>query len=543
MHFHRLRAHHGSTPTSMATRAHVSNTVAPTNVAKPANGANGALHSAHNTAANVWNGAGNSQTAGAAGAARRLSSRRPSHKTQADWTCRKCNSEHAAHHTRCYPCNLEKGMAMNWRTKANDGNNNQAGKRFARNRSRPRSRPLIDQVSTAPAGGETLRIQVDEDGAPMETDPELEDLKSKHDMVVAQLESIKLFQTPHAEEQRQAYRGEIIQIRHTITMRKPPQQRLHTFTKALATRNTQLEVAYEKMLAAERAIDVAMAASAEASEEYKAKLASVEEMQQLFAQAQQDVAAAEPFPTSPVAPDHTCTEALHLLDHHIKQGTPITPSLQQQLQSLLASLPVEAPSAPKKPPAAVATEAPYEGVDLTISTPPSPRQAATLSSEVTVVETPTAPSVAIIDIEALSKANEERQEKVKATQEAARAHINSAHSVESPTSRALSPPKVDDGPSAKRRVLGCTAELPPVNQEAIEALKAIAVAINSAYPQECLQIGMAMLNLPLAQIQSYAADQQALVDMCKVIANTITTPDSEQPAGLFRELNWHPTPH
>ena len=455
----------------------------------------------------------------------------------------KSNSEHAAHHTRCYPSNLEKGMAMNWRTKANDGNNNQAGKRFARNRSRPRSRPLIDQVSTAPAGGETLRIQVDEDGAPMETDPELEDLKSKHDMVVAQLESIKLFQTPHAEEQRQAYRGEIIQIRHTITMRKPPQQRLHTFTKALATRNTQLEVAYEKMLAAERAIDVAMAASAEASEEYKAKLASVEEMQQLFAQAQQDVAAAEPFPTSPVAPDHTCTEALHLLDHHIKQGTPITPSLQQQLQSLLASLPVEAPSAPKKPPAAVATtEAPYEGVDLTISTPPSPRQAATLSSEVTVVETPTARGVAIIDIEALSKANEERQEKVKATQEAARAHINSAHSVASPTSRALSPSNVDDNPAAKRRVLGCTAELPSVNQEAIEALKAIAVAINSAYPQECLQIGMAMLNLPLAQIQSYAADQQALVDMCKVIANTITTPDSEQPAGLFRELNWHPTP-
>ena len=88
----------------------------------------------------------------------------------------------------------------------------------------------------------------------------------------------------------------------------------------------------------------------------------------------------------------------------------------------------------------------------------------------------------------------------------------------------------------------CSTELPPANQQAIEALKAIAIAINSEYPEQCKQIGMTMLKLHLAQLQSYAADQQALVDMSQVIANTITTPDIEQPAGLFREVNFAPTP-
>ena len=110
---------------------------------------------------------------------------------------------------------------------------------------------------------------MDEDGAPLETDSELEDLKSKHDMVVAQFEFIKLFQTPHAEQHRQTYSEEIIKILHTITMRKLPRQRLHTSTKTFATRNAQLEAVYEKMLAAERAIDDAMAAAAKASEEHQ----------------------------------------------------------------------------------------------------------------------------------------------------------------------------------------------------------------------------------------------------------------------------------
>ena len=234
------------------------------------------------------------------------------------WKCNKCDGDHRASHTRRYICNLSRDAAVKWRKKntattantATPRRQNAYGINGAIANPTPPPLPPAGNAKTrkhhskrrrrsngpAKAAAVTTGPKADDDDSDTgdESDAEIKSIRERLNVTNAKLASLMPFHTDEAK----AEKDQLQEHATAVTLRKPIEDRVEIYSRALSDRRAKAQTAYDKMVDVEKAVEKAMAAADDAADKHKQAIVAQAEMEQLHDAAKAELKAANKQPPS-----------------------------------------------------------------------------------------------------------------------------------------------------------------------------------------------------------------------------------------------------